>query len=358
MSDRQQKNSSTRTVNNLDDLPSPYLSGVFDLSEVKSVEIIMARGCSQNCSYCAIHESPLRYFSFERIRDEINYIADHAPHLKEILVTVADMYENVPLGEKVLPLLKKLAEERKIRVLFYVNVSTLSHDSVVRLSDCEYFDVEVGIQSLNPSVLTTCHRLPDPEKIKYNVAHLQQLAPRASIYLGLIAFLPGDTQESYWATLDWAISTRANVSVNHLRIIPGTELYDRCTARGIKVSPDYPYFVTATDKMNEEEVFSVSRLTTQIFFTLKAVSQSPFLNEEFFKLAAASKKKNPHTALAAMLARLWIKNTETVKIFEAFVRGFEQTKSLDHDLRTNYISPEDIACLEEKYRLFKPYLSK
>lgn len=358
MSYKREENSSKNALKNLDDIPSPYLSGVFDLSSVKAVEIVMARGCSQNCSYCAIHESPLRYFSFERIRDEINYVAAHAPLLEEILITVADMYENIALGERVLPILKKLAEKRHIRVLFYVNVATLKNNSVVKLSDCEYFDVEVGIQSLNPDVLATCHRLPDPKKIKENVANLQRLAPKAKVYLGLIGFLPGDTAESYWESLEWAISTKANLAVNHLRIIPGTELYDKCIARGIKVSPEYPYFVTETDKISEKEVSLISHLTTEVFFALRAISLSSFLHSEFFYLASQSKKKKPHVTLALLLAKLWRKDSEANNIFKIFEESFIQTKSLDHDLRTSYLSQEHIHCLEEKYKIFQSFLLK
>ena len=359
MSHFRKENSSTRSVKNLDDIPSPYLSGVFDLSETASVEIVMARGCSQNCAYCAICESPLRYFSYERIRDEINYISEHAPKLKDILVTVADMYENVPLGEKVLPLLKELAEKRHVRVLFYVNVSTLKNESLVKLSNCEYFDIEVGIQSLNPNVLTTCHIMPDPDKIRRNVARLKELAPKAQVYLGLISFLPGDTPESYWETLDWAISTETNAAVNHLRIIPCTELYERCAAKGMKVSPEYPYFVTETDTMPEKTVSLISRMTSQVFFALKAISMSPAIKKAFFSIAKKMNKDIPYVSLALLFTKMAISSPETKSAYEGFLKKFKQTKSLDHDLRTSSLSDEEISLLEEKFSLLaKMILSK
>ena len=350
MSDISKKDSRGRAVDTLDEfLPSPYLTGVFDLSDTESVELVMARGCSQNCSYCAIHESPLRYFSFERIRDEIDYIDRHAPRLRDMLITVADMYENIPLGEKVLALLREFAERRKVRVLFYVNVSTLTHDTLVKLSDTPYFDVEVGIQSLNPQVLTTCHRLPDPEKIRRNVANLLALAPKAHAYLGLIAFLPGDTAESYWHSLDWAISTKATVAVNHLRIIPGTELYDRCIARGIKVSPEYPYFVTATDKISEREVSLISSMTSQIFFVLKVCSMSVFIKEEFFRIAGRLKSRTPYVSLALLLAKAATNYEETRKSYEGFLEKFRNTRSLDHDIRTSSLSDHEMLLLENRF---------
>jgi len=353
MSFQRKENNRTSSVKNLDDIPSPYLSGVFDLSHTKAVEIVMARGCSQNCTYCAICESPLRYFSYERIRDEINYIFEHAPNLKEILVTVADMYENVPLGEKILSLLKDLAEKRQVRVLFYVNVSTLKNESLLKLSNCEYFDIEVGIQSLNPDVLVTCHRMPDPNKIKRNIERLKALAPKAQIYLGLISFLPGDTPEKYWESLDWAISTGTNAAVNHLRIIPGTELHEKCTAKGIKVSPEYPYFVTETDTMQEKTVSLISYLTSQVFFVLKAVSLSPTMKEEFFRAAGMLKRKNPYVSLALLLAKVAISSPRTKRAFDGFMEKFRQTKSLDHDLRTSSLSDEEIKWFEDLYASYR-----
>jgi len=346
-------------IQDLSVIPSPYLSGVFDLTDTRSVELVLARGCGMKCSYCAINETPLRYFPFERFKAELDYVTAHAPKLEDMLVTVADMYGgNDEISVKALTALKEAAEKYKFRVLFYVNVLNLDKDFLLRMSDCEYFDIEVGIQSLNPNVLRMCHRLPDPEKIKANVENLKKLAPRAQIFLGLISCLPGDTEASYLDSLEWAISTRVNVGVNHLRIIPDTELYRTCAGMGFKVSPVYPYFVTKTDKLSEKQVSVLTDYTTDIFFALRPLSFSEKFKTDYFATAEKLKTDLPHIALARFMADWCKKRPDSLPVYERYIHGYMETGSLDHDPRTSFMSDEAVRILYREYGLLKNMLKK
>lgn len=342
----------------LDKLPSPYLSGVFDLRSAASVELVMSRGCANKCSYCAINESPLRYFSYNRIKKELDYVLARAPRLRSMLVTVADMYENDALAARVLPLLRRAAERRRFRVFFYVNVASLRKDALLRLSDSPWFDVEVGIQSIRPDILRLCRRLPDPAVIKANIENFKALAPSANKTLGLISFLPGDDEKGYFDSLEWAISTGLGVAVNHLRVIPGTELHRKCAAMGVKVSPDYPYFVTRTDKLGPAAVRRLSALTGEVFFALRALAADQGMKKDFFRTAAALRAARPHLFLAGALAGWWARRPATAPVVRIYRANVEATGSLDRNPETGSFSPGDLRALNAEYARFKEFMGR
>jgi radical SAM superfamily enzyme YgiQ (UPF0313 family) len=345
-------------IRDLDSLPSPYLSGVFDLSSTRSVELVISRGCSNKCSYCAINESPLRYFSYARIKKELAHILARAPRLESVLVTVADMYENDALAGRLLPLFRRAAEARKIRFFFYVNVASLRKDRLLRLSDCSFFDIEVGIQSIRPEALRLCRRIPDPELIKSNIERFKRLAPSANKALGLISFLPGDGEAGYLDSLEWAVSTGLEVGVNHLRVIPGTELHRTCERLGYKVSPEYPYFITRTPDLPPARIKEMRALTTRVFFSLKAMAFSAPLRETFFRDAAALPVRRPHVFLAGALAAYWAKDPATAALFRCYEKNVKASGSLDHNMQIGHFRPADTARLGRGYREFMARLGE
>jgi radical SAM superfamily enzyme YgiQ (UPF0313 family) len=74
----------TYRLENLDDVPSPYLTGLLDqfFDGKLSPMLQTNRGCPFSCSYCVDGSdmvTKVNKFSLERIKDEINYIAKHIP---------------------------------------------------------------------------------------------------------------------------------------------------------------------------------------------------------------------------------------------------------------------------------------
>lgn len=341
-----------KLVRNLDDIPSPYLSGVFDLSSTRSVELVISRGCANKCSYCSINESPLRYFSYGRIKKELDYILARAPRLESVLITVADMYENSALSRRLLRLFRRAAEIRRVRFFFYVNVGSLRKEDLLRLSDCPYFDIEIGIQSIKPAALRLCRRIPDPELIKSNVERFKRLAPSAVKTLGLISFLPGDGEDGFLDSLEWAVSTGLEVAVNHLRVIPGTELHRTCERLGYSVSPEYPYFITGTPALPAARVKAVRDLTGRVFFALKALTFDAGMRARFFRDAAALPVARPHVFLAGALAEYWAKNPSTAGLVSNYRKNVRAGGSLDFNMQIGHFNRGDVARLARGYGEF------
>jgi len=65
------------SLNNLDEIPSPYLNGVIDLTRYPHPVLQVEYGCNiMNCYFCDIHpkEKIKRFFSLERVKKEILFI--------------------------------------------------------------------------------------------------------------------------------------------------------------------------------------------------------------------------------------------------------------------------------------------
>ena len=77
---------------NLDFIPSPYLTGILDkffLDRRLSPMIQTNRGCPFTCTFCAdghSSQSKVKLFSMDRVKKELEYIADHIdPTLQKTL---------------------------------------------------------------------------------------------------------------------------------------------------------------------------------------------------------------------------------------------------------------------------------
>ena len=70
-------NTEHASLNNLDEIPSPYLNGIIDLTRYSHPVLQVEYGCNiLNCYFCNIHpkEKIKKFFSLERIQKEILFI--------------------------------------------------------------------------------------------------------------------------------------------------------------------------------------------------------------------------------------------------------------------------------------------
>ena len=72
-----------------DEIPSPYLQGVFDsYGEVSAAIIESNRGCPFGCTFCdwgSATQQKVRKFDVQRVRDEITWLAQRKVRILEVL---------------------------------------------------------------------------------------------------------------------------------------------------------------------------------------------------------------------------------------------------------------------------------
>jgi radical SAM superfamily enzyme YgiQ (UPF0313 family) len=224
-------------VRDLDELPSPYLTGVFD-SLLKQPYQFQAtwetnRGCPYKCTFCYWGTDydfvqKLRKFSFDRLTAELEYFGDH----KITFIYLADA--NFGIIERDLEIAERLAavkvRKKGYPVKFKANYAKNSTERVVeiaRILNREKLDKGIGlaIQSMDQEALVNIKR--KNLKIESFARFMHQYKREGiSTYVELILGLPGETYSSFRDGIDRLLVAGAHDSLflHKCVILPNTEM--------------------------------------------------------------------------------------------------------------------------------------
>jgi len=228
----------------LDDLPSPYLAGIFDRalrhhakSEGFSPFIFSSKGCMHRCHYCfrSVREDRVRFFSPERFYDEIEYLlrfgVGHFHLLDDCFV--------FSKGRT-----KAFAREFDKRKRYNSSLGGISCKAMCRLDklDPEMIDllkhlriniVQLGLQTLNPKLSHYMGRNLSQNKISDSIDELNRNG--FTVQIDLMLGLPHDTYEYFRKSMEFAIPKNPQrIQVRQLYLSKGTLFYEKRKEYGFR----------------------------------------------------------------------------------------------------------------------------
>ena len=232
-------------IEDLDTIPSPYLSGVLvPAEELSYVETY--RGCPHHCSYCfeGKGSTRVRSYSRERIAAEIDAVAT-APGVRTF--SFVDSVFN--LTSERLGWLADLLEPYAQRGLslhtIEVDIERIDAEQARDLRRAGVTSVETGPQSIGVDALQTCHRSLDWQRFAQGVAHLK--GEGISVECDLIIGLPGDDAYDVIAGLRWLFDLDPGVvQSSTLHVLPGTDLSGRSHELGLEYAASGAHAVIQT----------------------------------------------------------------------------------------------------------------
>jgi len=252
----------------LDDLPSPYLTGEFDAipkdawSTTLSIET--NRGCPYGCSYCDWGSSTLsrvRKFSHDRVRAEIEWATSRG--LDSLNITDANfgiMARDVDVAEVVAA--QRRATGYPKWVSFYPAKNTTKH--LVKIMD---LFVGAGVSTIaSISLQTTDEATLDAiERSNISTDHYVELAAsyrrRGYPLQGeLILGLPGQTYDSYRRDLQFNLDHEIQTRTWRLRVLPNAPMNDPAYRERFEIVVDDNDLVHATATFTEEDRLRMVRL--------------------------------------------------------------------------------------------------
>lgn len=240
-------------IADLDSIPSPYLTGL--LAPVDGATYLETyRGCPRRCGYCFEGKGygRLRYFSPERVRAEVDLVAG-TPGVSSF--SFIDPVFNLT-DERLERMAEILAPHAAMGVRLHtieVDVERVSPEHAALLSRCGVASVETGPQSVGAEALAACRRPFDPERFRAGAASLA--AEGIAVECDLIIGLPGDTAADFADGLSWVLALDpAKVQCSTLRVLPGTELWDRAIELGLEHDREPPHEVIATHSMSYQDL--------------------------------------------------------------------------------------------------------
>ena len=218
-------------VADLDQIPSPYLTGLMDpfFDGRLSPMIQTNRGCPFSCTFCADGNkvvNKINHFSIDRIKAELAYIVERVPKKVKSLF-ISDL--NYGMYKRDAEISEEIARLKTIHDYpYYIDVTTGKNSkhrvikSIEKLSGA--LSLTMSVQSLTPVVLQYVKRdnmrLDDFLGLKPALKR-SGLPTNSEVILGL----PGETKESHIGSLCQLIDAGIdNVFAYTLMLLNGTEL--------------------------------------------------------------------------------------------------------------------------------------
>ncbi len=266
----------------LNALPSPYLTGVFDplLERYPEFEFLSVletnRGCPYNCAYCDwVTDKRMRFFPMERVKAEIRWLGEHKIAYCFCGDSNFGMFErDVEIAEYLVATKRELGYPEVFRPCYEKN----SADRVFQI--CSILNREgmdkgatLAYQTLSEEALRNIGRK------NLTMEHFSGLVKRYNeagipAYSELILGLPGETLESFCRGICRLLESgqHNSLSVYHCEMLPNAEMSDpayieKYGINVIKVGfnhihsaperdeevPEYSYLIRSTDSLSPED---------------------------------------------------------------------------------------------------------
>ena len=211
------------------------------------------RGCPYHCSYCLSSEDDhVRYRSVDEIKEHMRRIF----HTGTQLVKFVDRSFHIR-PERTKEILRFFIDEapKDMCIHFEMNLEHMTADvaEVINEAPAGLFQIEAGIQSVNPEVNRRIHRSTNLEKMKKAMDLIDR--DKVHIHVDLIVGLPGENMESFLNGFDRVVPLYAKkIQIGFLKLLRGTELRRRAEEFHIIYDDEPPYEVIRTDVLSGEEV--------------------------------------------------------------------------------------------------------
>jgi len=265
---------------NLDEYPSPYLTGILDNyldGKTKYLGLQTSRGCPFNCSYCVWNQQStfkdipkIRYFSIKRVIKELQYIKNKLQKPWYIEIYDATFNEDSDRLREIAETIIK--NNLKMKFGVRIRVDLLNDEQIELLKKMGVWVVRIGIESIGDS-LKTVHRSQHFEKTKNNIKKLK----KAGIFISgnLMIGLPNQSKNEIMNTLNFVKNLNVDsFTINVYDIPTGTEIYNNFEKYGIKILNrlDDGRLIFETNELKRNDIIKLARM---INFKLNSIIINP-----------------------------------------------------------------------------------
>ena len=229
-------------LEDLNDISSPYLSGLLDkfFDKVLVPSIQTSRGCPFKCTFCQEGKdyfTKICKFSKERIKEELEYIAKRVkvPNLYIVDSNFGMYKQDIEIAKYLSAIRKKDGWPKYIECALGKSKKVMEVISILEGG----LTGSVAVQSTDKSVLENISRKNVPEQTAIEVIkHADSIV--ASSFSEVVLCLPEDTLEKHFKSMFDMMDMGANVVRSHqLLLLPDSEMYSKEYRQKYKIESRY-----------------------------------------------------------------------------------------------------------------------
>ena len=252
-----------RPIEDLDTIPSPYLTGI--LRPVDGGTYLESyRGCPFDCGYCFEGKGlrRIRHFSPERVKAEIDAVAS-SPGMTDF--SFSDSVFNLT-DERMEWFAKAMAPHltRGVRLhTIEVDIERVDAEAARLLRRAGVASVETGPQTVGRRALELCRRRFDATRFTRGVEALRDEGIR--VECDLIVGLPGDDVYDFLAGLRFVLDLDPGiVQTSTLHVLPGTDFWARAEELGLRFDREPPHEVVCTSEASFADLRRAEIMSTAV----------------------------------------------------------------------------------------------
>jgi anaerobic magnesium-protoporphyrin IX monomethyl ester cyclase len=235
--------------------------------------VFTGRGCFGKCNFCAtklVLGQRIRYFPFQKVRDEIDLLVKHYK-IKVLYFQDDNFTANRRMVHEVCEHLIQKEYHEKLEIMVSSRVDTVNPETLRKMRMAGVRWICFGVESGNQQIL-------DHMRKKITLAQVKEafrLAREAGLFIAgnyMIGHI-GERADTAMDTIDLACELDEDYASFAIAIpFPGTELYEHCLEKGIPL-PSWDDFgsvnsppIPLNDHLNAVELMKLRRLATSRFF--------------------------------------------------------------------------------------------
>lgn len=219
-----------------------------------------SRGCPFRCSYCLSSiEKQVRLRSAKKVKRELQYFLDK--RVKQVKFIDRTFNCN---REHAFTIWRFLAEHDNGVTNFHFEISAelLTKEELSLFSRMRpgLIQLEIGVQTTNRETLQAIHRKADLKNLKLTVLSVYKLR-NIHQHLDLIAGLPYEDLKSFRKSFNDVYGMRPDqLQLGFLKVLKGSEMYERAGEYGIAYQSEPPYEVLYTKWLAYEDVLELKKV--------------------------------------------------------------------------------------------------
>lgn len=267
----------------LDEIPFPY-SEEYLRENIQILYYESSRGCPFNCSYCLSSiDKSVRYRSLDLVKKELKIFIDSGIKLVKFVDRTFNLKK-----DRYLEMWRYLLENYREGITFHfeINANIFDDETIEFLKKVpkNYFQFEIGVQSINEDTMVSIHRVNDLEKLRKNI---KSISKNIHLHVDLIAGLPYDGYKEFKKSFDYVYELNAEmIQLGFLKVLSGTKISRELDIYEYKYMDIPPYEVLSNKFINYGELVKLKEIEKVLDFyynSEKFRNSVKYIVENFYK---------------------------------------------------------------------------